>query len=87
MFPSAKAKQQKQVRQLQCQKQCIDHIPYYLSGLSRALFSDNLSRNSCIQNDTQSFIRYPDTEKWVEKRGAAKFFKTNFEVSGYRMKH
>ena len=31
------------------QEQCIDHIPYYLSGLSRALFfSDNLSRNSCI---------------------------------------
>ena len=31
------------------QELCIDHIPYYLSGLSRALFSDNLSRNSCIQ--------------------------------------
>ena len=30
------------------QKQYIDHIPYYLSGLSRARFSDNLSRNSCI---------------------------------------
>ena len=30
------------------QKQCTDHIPYYLSGLSRAHFSDNLSRNSCI---------------------------------------
>ena len=25
------------------QEQCIDHIPYYLSGLSRAHFSDNLS--------------------------------------------
>ena len=32
------------------QEQCIDHIPYYLSRLSRAHFSDNLSRNSCIQN-------------------------------------
>ena len=32
-----------------CQEQCIDHIPYYLSGLSRAHFSDNLSRNSCIR--------------------------------------
>ena len=31
------------------QKQCIDHIPYYLSGLSHAHFSDNLSRNSCIK--------------------------------------
>ena len=48
MFARAKGKQQKQVRQLQCQEQCIDHIPYYLSGLSRALISDNLSRNSCI---------------------------------------
>ena len=27
---------------------CIDHITYYLSGLSRTHFSDNLSRNSCI---------------------------------------
>ena len=32
------------------QKQCIDHIPHYLSGLSRAHFFDNLSRNSCIHN-------------------------------------
>ena len=36
MFASAKGKQQKEVRQLQCQEQYIDHIPYYLSGLSRA---------------------------------------------------
>ena len=49
MFASAKGNQQKQVRQLQCQEQCTDHIPYYLSGLSRAHFSYNLSRNSCIQ--------------------------------------
>ena len=51
MFASAKGKQQKQVRHLQCQEQCIDHIPYYLSDLSRALFSDNLSRNSCMQQN------------------------------------
>ena len=31
------------------QEQCIDHIPYYLSGLSRAHFSDNHSRNSYIR--------------------------------------
>ena len=31
------------------QEQCIDHLPCYLSGLSRAHFSDNLPRNSCIQ--------------------------------------
>ena len=48
MSVSAKGKQQKLVRQLQCHEQCIEHIPYYLSGLSRAHFSDNLSRNSCI---------------------------------------
>ena len=30
------------------QEQCIDHIPYYLSGLSRSHVSDNLSRNICI---------------------------------------
>ena len=30
------------------QEQCIDHISCYLSGLSRAHFSDNVSRNSCI---------------------------------------
>ena len=35
MSASAKGKQQKQVRQLQCQEQCINHIPYYFSGLSR----------------------------------------------------
>ena len=48
MFVSARGKQQKQVLQLQSQEQCIDHIPYYLSGLSPAHFSDNLSRNSYI---------------------------------------
>ena len=32
------------------QEQCIDHLPCYLSGLSRAHFSDNLPRNSCILN-------------------------------------
>ena len=38
MFASAKGKQQKKVRQLQCQEQRIAHIPYYLSRLSRAHF-------------------------------------------------
>ena len=32
MSVSAKGKQQKQVRQIQCQEQCIEHILYYLSG-------------------------------------------------------
>ena len=31
------------------QEQCIDHIPCCLSGLSRAHFYDNLSRNSCMR--------------------------------------
>ena len=31
-------KMSKVVRQLQCQEQCTDHIPYYLSRLSRAHF-------------------------------------------------
>ena len=44
MSASAEGKQKKSVRQLQY----IDHIPHYLSGLSSAHFSDNLSRNSCI---------------------------------------
>ena len=35
---SFKVKQQKQFRRLQCQEQSIDHVPYYLSGLSRAHF-------------------------------------------------
>ena len=48
MSASAEGKQKKSVRQLQCEEQYIDHIPYYLSGLSSAHFSDNLSRNSCI---------------------------------------
>jgi len=35
---TAKRKQQWKIRQLQCQEQGVGHIPYYLSGLSRALF-------------------------------------------------
>ena len=30
---------------------------------------------------------YPNPEKWVQKRGAAEFFFTDFEVFGYLMKH
>ena len=32
------------------QKQSIDHIPYCLSGLSRAHFSENLSQNNLSRN-------------------------------------
>ena len=39
------------------QEPCTDHIPYYLSGLSRAhFFSDNLSRNSCISWAEMNFL-------------------------------
>ena len=37
---------------------CIDNIPYYLSGLSRAHFFRHLSRNNCIQ----LHIKYPRCE-------------------------
>ena len=47
IFANAKRKQQQKIVQLQCQEQRIDHIPYYLSELSCAHFSDNLSRKSC----------------------------------------
>ena len=38
-----------------------------------------------MKNDRHGFIRYPDTEKWVEKQGVAEFLKTDFQehVSGY----
>ena len=38
MYASFKVKQQKQVRQLLCQEQCLDHVPYYLSELLHAQF-------------------------------------------------
>ena len=47
MFVSAKGKQYNSSRLLQSSGS--DRSPYYLSGLSRAHFSDNLSRNGCIQ--------------------------------------
>ena len=34
------------------QEQCIDHVPYYFSGLCGHSFSDNLSRNSCKKIDS-----------------------------------
>ena len=35
---------------MQSSETVYGHIPYYLSGLSRAQFSHNLSRNSCIHH-------------------------------------
>ena len=48
VFASANGKEQSRFDSYSGQEQCIDHIPYYLAGLSRAHFSDNFSRNSCI---------------------------------------
>ena len=60
------------------QKHCIDHIPYYLSGLSRAHFSDNLSRKIAVYslwNNNQvicnilsglfEFINWMNSKKWT----------------------
>ena len=60
------------------QKHCIDHIPYYLSGLSRAHFSDNLSRKIAVyslwNNNKVScnilcglfeFINWMNSKKWT----------------------
>ena len=43
----------------------IDYIPYHLSGLSRAHFSDSLSRNSWTRVDCCLFI---PLEKWLDYR-------------------
>ena len=39
-----------------------------------------------LPNKTSGNRMQSPREKLVEKRGAAEFFKTDFEVSGYRMK-
>ena len=38
-----------------------------------------------MKHKEEYFVRYPNTEKWVEK--TAEFFFTNFEVVGYLMEH
>mgnify|MGYP006896108223 CR=1 FL=1 len=40
-----------------------------------------------IKHEEESFIRYPKTEKWVEKTRSSRMFSTNFSVFGYLMKH
>ena len=50
MFARAKGKQQRSFDSYTCTvRNSVLHILYYLSGLSRAHFADNLSRNSCIK--------------------------------------
>ena len=49
VFATAKGSNKRRFDWLHCQEQGIDHILYYLSGLSRAHFSDMLSIYSCKQ--------------------------------------
>ena len=44
-------------------------------------------RSKYIKHEEECFIRYPNTEKWVEKMRCSRVFLTNFEVFGYVMKH
>ena len=53
MFASSKGKEQKEVRQPQCQDQCIDNIPYYLSGLSRAYFFPTTFLEIAVKSSTK----------------------------------
>ena len=62
MFASAEGKKQNQVRQLQCQEHCIDHIPYYLSELSRAQF---LRQPFKKQLYTKTIIPFNPPELWL----------------------
>ena len=87
MFASAKGKWQKLFRQLQCQEQWIDRIPYYLSGLSRAHFSDNLSRNSCIKAENSSTLyKFREGRKRLRPMGSNANRKNNaFLISWDKM--
>ena len=40
-----------------------------------------------MKHEEDCFIRYPNTEKWVEKKRPGRVFLTDFEVFGYLMKH
>ena len=63
------------------QEQCIiDHIPYYLSGLSRAHFSDNLFRNSCIYT-SYSYRQVPTSKDFTYTRTLLNFFRNVMKYS------
>ena len=46
------------------QEQCIDHIPYYLPGLSLHVFPHNFSRNSCMHRAQMWTAAALKTESW-----------------------
>ena len=84
VFVSAKGKQQKKFWQLQCQEQCIDHIPYYLSGLLWRIFSDNLSQNSCIPNMVSPcWLRRISQGDWRQSETAKYFEWTIYRINLY----
>ena len=56
MFATAKGKQQKKLRQLQCQKQCIDHIPQLPFGVVMRLFFPKTFLEIAVRNKVQATI-------------------------------
>ena len=74
MFAIAKGKHQNQVRQLQCQEQPIDHIPFTFRDCRVHIFSDNLSRNSCMYKSHNG----TETERPSLARGICEFHQSYF---------
>ena len=67
MSVSAKEKQQKEVRQLQCPEQCIDHISYYLQGLSRAhFFGQSFSKQLYIKTIKSDVVEVRSATKYIQ---------------------
>ena len=65
------------------QEQCIiDHIPYYLSGLSRVHFSDNLFRNSCIYT-SYSYRQVPTSKDFTYTRTLLNLFRNVMKYSNW----
>ena len=84
VFASVKGKATKGDSTVQCLEQCIDHIPYYLWGLSWQIFSDNLSRNSCITNMVSArWLRRISQGDWSQSETAKYFEWTINRVNWY----
>ena len=57
MFARAKGKQQRSFDSYTCTvRNSVLHILYYLSGLSRAHFADNLSRNQLFKGEKRQIL-------------------------------
>ena len=66
-----------------CQEQCIDHIPFYISGLSCAHFSDNLSLNSCIDMYV-AWATFAMRRNEARTKAGGKIVNTTLNLSWYR---